>query len=264
MEYIYETHLHTSQSSACGMTRGREYVRFYQDMGYAGIIVTDHFFRGNTAVPRNQSWRERVHLFCRGYEDAKEAGDKVGFPVFFGWEEHFQGDEYLVYGLNKAWLLEHPEAEGWTRRQQFQAVHAAGGCVVQAHPFRDKDYIPAIHLSTGCVDAVEGCNAGNRPENDVLAVRYAKVLGLPVTAGSDMHYANGSYAGLMMGVAFDQPLATIHDYVQAILEKRPLGLYVPAGRGQWMEGADILLPVDIRDANDQSTGGDVWDLLSRQ
>ncbi len=86
--------------------------------------------------------------------------------------------------------MDHPEAGHWTRKEQFDAVHAAGGCVVQAHPFRDRGYISAIRLSAGCVDAVEGCNAANRPENDILAMRYAKVLGLPVTAGSDIHHVN--------------------------------------------------------------------------
>lgn len=262
MKYVYETHLHTSQASACGNSRGSEYIRRYQDLGYAGIFVTDHFFGGNTAVPKALPWRERIHLFCKGYEDAREAGDKAGFPVFFGWEEHFDGDEYLIYGLDKQWLLDHPEAEHWSRREQFDAVHQGGGCVVQAHPFRDRSYISAIRLSTGCVDAVEGCNAANSPENDALAVRYAGVLGLPVTAGSDIHKTHHWQDDEMMGVVFDRPLASARDYVSAILEKRPFGLKVPPGRGQWRDGLYISLPVDIRDAMDRSTGRDVWELLS--
>ena len=86
MKYMYETHLHTCQSSACGWTKGRDYVPYYQDMGYAGIIVTDHFFRGNTAVKKHLPWQERVNQFCIGYEDAREAGEKAGFSVFFVWE----------------------------------------------------------------------------------------------------------------------------------------------------------------------------------
>lgn len=261
MKYIYETHLHTSQSSACGQTCGKDYVPYYQDLGYAGIIVTDHFFRGNTAVPRSLPWRERIHLFCKGYEDAREAGERACFPVFFGWEEHFDGDEYLIYGLDKQFLLDHPEAERWTRKAQFDAVHASGGCVVQAHPFRDRDYIPVIRLSTGCVDGVEGCNAANRPENDILAMRYAKALGLPVTAGSDIHQAYSRPGDALMGVSFDHPLQSIHDYVKAIREKRPFGIQVPPGRGRWREGTDVLLPVDVRDGFDRSTGADVRKLL---
>ncbi len=261
MKYTYETHLHTNQSSACGMTKGKDYIPYYQDLGYAGIMVTDHFFRGNTAVPRNLPWRERIHLFCKGYEDAREAGEKAGFSVFFGWEENHQGDEYLIYGVDKEWMLDHPEMEFWNRKQQFDAIHSAGGCVIQAHPFRDRDYLSVLHLSTGCVDAVEGYNGGNRPENDILAVRYAKILDLPVTAGSDMHQANRRPSEMMMGVTFDAPLESVADYVKAIREKRPFGVRKPEGRGQWREDADILKPVDVRDANDKSTDSDIWKLL---
>ncbi len=261
MKYMYETHLHTSEASACGYSRGRDYVKRYQDLGYAGIIVTDHFFGGNTAVPRKLPWRERINLFCRGYEDAREAGDKAGFSVFFGWEEHFDGDEYLIYGLDKQWLLNHPEAGNWTRKEQFDAVHAAGGCVVQAHPFRDRDYISSIRLSTGCVDAVEGYNAANRPENDILAVRYATQLGLPVTAGSDIHSTHQWPDEQMMGVVFDKPLNSIHDYVKAIREKLPFHVKVPSDRGNWQEGIRIHLPVEIRDESDRRSDKNVWDLL---
>lgn len=261
MKYIYETHLHTSQASACGQSMGREYIKRYQDLGYAGIIVTDHFFGGNTAVPRTLPWKERIHMFCRGYEDAKEAGDKAGFAVFFGWEEHFDGDEYLIYGLDKQWLLDHPEAEHFTRREQFTAVHAAGGCVVQAHPFRDREYISAIRLSAGCVDGVEAYNASNRPENDILAVRYAKVLGLPVTAGSDNHHVKTYSDDEVMGVVFDSPLTSILDYVKAIREKKPFGVRVPSGRGEWKAGTGIRLPVEIRDKTDRVQKLDVWELF---
>ena len=33
------------------------------DKGYNGIIVTDHFFNGNTCVPEYLPWKERVDMF---------------------------------------------------------------------------------------------------------------------------------------------------------------------------------------------------------
>ena len=69
MSFLYETHLHTCQGSACGTSTGAEHARYYKEIGYQGIIVTDHFFHGNTAVPRNLPWKERVEWFCSGYED---------------------------------------------------------------------------------------------------------------------------------------------------------------------------------------------------
>ena len=134
MPYIYETHMHTNQASACGRSPGRDYIRPYMDAGYAGIIITDHFYRGNCAVDRSLPWKEFIRRFCAGYEDARNEGEKLGFPVFFGWEENVDGDEYLIYGLDGDWMAERPDMPTWTRRQMHDFVRAAGGCVVQAHP----------------------------------------------------------------------------------------------------------------------------------
>ena len=99
--YLYETHMHTRQGSACGSSTGAEHVRFYKDRGYQGIFITDHFFGGNTAAPRTGNWKDRVDWYCSGFEDAWNEGQKVGLDVFFGIEQNFNGDEYLIYGLDK-------------------------------------------------------------------------------------------------------------------------------------------------------------------
>lgn len=261
MPYLYETHMHTAQASACGKSPGRDYIARYQDAGYAGIIITDHFFRGNCAIDRNLPWRERVHRFCQGYEDAREAGAKRSFPVFFGWEERFDGDEYLVYGLDEAWMAEHPEMERWTRLEQYEQVHAAGGCVVQAHPFRERGYIHTIVLSTGCVDAVEGINSDNSPESNGMAIRYAQRLGLPITAGSDNHCADTMRPEKMAGVIFAQPLKSIHDYVDAILRRTPFSVHAQPEHLQWYDGAQLSSPVEIRGKRDEILPGDIMRFL---
>ena len=46
-KYIYETHLHTSEGSACGRSKAADIVHAYKAAGYTGIIITDHFFYGN-------------------------------------------------------------------------------------------------------------------------------------------------------------------------------------------------------------------------
>ncbi|AEF84448.1 putative PHP domain protein [Treponema primitia ZAS-2] len=264
MQYLYETHLHTVQSSSCGESDGRSYIRGYKDLGYTGIIVTDHFFNGNSAINRHLPWREWVNRFCQGYEDTLDEGEKQGLDVFFGWEETFEGDDYLIYGLDKDWLLDHPEAARWTRLEQFNEVRRYGGCVVQAHPFRHVYYIDTVHLSTGCVDAVEAANAGNAsPAYDAAAKRYAGKLGLPVTAGSDIHNCKQIKAGQIFGVYLDKKLDTIQDYVRAIREHTITGLRIPQGRCDFFNKKDITLPVDIRDADDRSTRQSLWDFLER-
>ena len=61
--YRYETHMHTSQASACASSTGAEMARAHLEACYTGIFVTDHFFYGNTAVPADLPWRERVERF---------------------------------------------------------------------------------------------------------------------------------------------------------------------------------------------------------
>ena len=113
MPFLYETHMHTCQASACGKATGKEQARVYKAAGYTGIIITDHFFGGNTAVDRELPWEERIDLFWKGYEDAKEEGDKIGLDVFFGLEQNIHHDEYLIYGLTKEYMKAHPEMEHW-------------------------------------------------------------------------------------------------------------------------------------------------------
>ena len=260
MMYLYETHLHTSQGSSCGISRGREYIKRYLDLGYSGIIVTDHFFNGNCAVDRNLSWKKWVELYCRGYEDALEEGQKQGLDVFFGWEETFNGDDYLVYGLDREWLLEHPEARDWTRKEQFEEVKRYGGCVVQAHPFRQYHYISCIVLS-GCVDAVEAANSANKSSFDALASLYATKLNVPVTAGSDIHSVKDIDGSTVFGVYLDKKMETILDYVDAVRNNSIARLNIPSGRLDYHGHEKILLPVDIRDNRDESTGMDIAELL---
>ena len=263
MAYLYETHLHTSQGSSCGVSRGRDYIQRYLDLGYTGIIITDHFFRGNCAVDRGLPWGRWVEKFCRGYEDAREEGYRRGLDVFFGWEETFDGDDYLVYGLGKEWLLEHPEARRWTRKEQFQEAKRYGGCVVQAHPFRQHYYINCVHLSSCCVDAVEAANSGNYEQSyDALAWVYAKKIKVPATAGSDIHYAEDIRPDTVFGVYLNQKMESIDDYVDAIRNNAIERLKIPVGRFDILGNERVILPVDIRDGEDRSMGKNLAEFLS--
>ncbi len=230
--YRYETHLHTSQASACGRSPGAEHVPYYKALGYDGIFITDHFFGGNCAVSRYLPWEEKIDRFCEGYLDAKRAGDREGLKVFFAWEETKDGDDYLIYGLPPEWLMSHPEIEGCTRREQLELVHAAGGCVVQAHPFRQRDYIRRILLGLDYADGVEVANAGNHPEDDVAAWRYAQDYGLYMTCGSDNHRSGFDVRdpALTWGIGTETPIDSPMDYVRMILEKKPVTLLCPPER----------------------------------
>jgi hypothetical protein len=253
--YLYETHLHTSRASKCAVSGGADYIAGYIDKGYTGIIVTDHFYNGNCALPGNLPWKEWVNRFCAGYEEAREEGEHLGLDVFFGWEETFDScDDYLIYGLGKEWLFDHPECRYWTRGEQYRAVKEAGGCVVQAHPFRQRYYIARVILSAGCVDAVEAANGGHDDEADSLAYRYAKKIGKPIIAGTDIHNASDIYGGELFGVYLDRKMDSIEDFVKAVCNNEIAGIKAEPGRFNHKGTGSVTLPVEIRDENDRVTG----------
>lgn len=141
MAYRYETHMHTMEGSACSSSTGAEMARAHKAAGYTGIFVTDHFFNGNSAVPRELPWEERIRRFCLGYERAKAEGDRIGLQVFFGLEYAYQGAEFLVYNLDKQWLLDHEDIDKGDPRKALALMRRDGGFVIQAHPFRERNYI---------------------------------------------------------------------------------------------------------------------------
>ncbi len=233
MSYLYETHMHTCQGSACGVSTGKEHARFYKERGYTGIIITDHFFGGNTRVNRELPWEKRIDLFWEGYEDALEEGLKIGLDVFFGLEQNYQGDEYLIYGLTKEYMKAHPELEHWTRQEQLERVHEQGGAVIQAHPFRIRGYMDRIRLADIFADGVEAANAGNEQLDDARCMRYARAKGLLMTAGSDNHHSPREE---LFGVETEERLGSILDYARLIRQRGRIGLHVPAERFILPEG----------------------------
>lgn len=212
-EYLYETHLHTREASACASLSGAAQARLYKKLGYAGIFVTDHFFGGNTCVPRDLPWEQKIELYCKGYEHAKKEGEKIGLSVFFGIETNFHGTEFLLYGVGKKWLLSHPQMLNWSVADQYKAVTKVGGMVVHAHPFREADYLPKVKLFPDSVDAVEGYNLGNRsPKFNESAIQYAKKYHKPLTGGGDAHNIDSHHGGIRV----TKPFHSVWDYISKI------------------------------------------------
>ena len=247
--YFYETHFHTAESSRCGKSAAADMVDACKAAGYTGIFVTDHHWGGNTRTDRNLTWEEWVDGFTAGYYAAKKRGDEVGLDVWFGWESGFMGTEFLIYGLSPEWMKAHPEIRtaarpGWpevedplTPEKQYALIHAAGGMVIHAHPYREEPYIPEIRLFPDFVDGVEAINATHSnpmskshtsSEYNKRAWAYAKAHDLPVTAGSDIHSVN-LFGG---GMAFRRRLEGPQDYIRAVLSSED---YVLTDGTDWFD-----------------------------
>ena len=241
MLYKYETHLHTSEVSKCAVSTGAEMARAHKEAGYTGIFITDHFINGNTTVPANLPWKQRMVLFAKGYESAKEEGDKIGLDVFFGWEyTHMPyAADYLTFNLGLDFLLAHPEINEMPFEEYARLVKASGGILIHAHPYRTADYIkfepnPQVHL----IDGVEVNNiVSNSPNNNNhLAWELARAHPhLIRTSGTDIHSAGN--AGLA-GMAFPYRIESNQHFVDAL--RAGEGYLIIDGENTDLEGNRIL------------------------
>lgn len=223
--YKYDTHVHTAEASGCATASGAEQARRYKELGYDGIIITDHFFNGNSAIHNYYDWYDRVRQFCKGYENAKSEGDKIGLKVFFGIEYSYFGTDLLTYGIDKDWLYQNDNIMDVSVYEYIKRVHDAGGIIVHAHPFREASYINEVKLMPKWVDGVEVYNAGNYDEKfNERAKWYAEQYNLPITAGTDNHHLT---AEIISGICTEQPLESIEDYIDAVVCRKISKIIVP-------------------------------------
>ncbi len=214
--YLYELHQHTSAVSACAKETPEEVVRGLHKAGFSGMVMTEHFYHGNTAVRRHQAWEDFVRPYEAAFERAKKAAEKLDFDVLFGIEEGVGGGkEVLIYGITPAFLYAHPELREAGLPELAALVRAEGGLVVQAHPFRVRDYIraPWEELPAAHLDGIEVHNACNDDLSNMRAEALADKHGLIAIAGSDSH--NPNTRGLA-GVAFDERVRTERELVDAL------------------------------------------------
>lgn len=207
--YTYEVHLHTAEVSACGQVPAADAVRLYKDLGYSGMVVTDHYYEGFFEKHLSGSWDDAVDRYLRGYRIAFRAGERLGVAVLLGMELRFADhpNDYLVYGVTERFLYEHPRLYEMRLSAFRQLASEEGLFISQAHPFRD-GMTPAdpAHL-----DGIEVYNMNPRhnSRND-RARAYASMHGLTMLAGSDFHQPGDEGRA---GVFFDERVFTEEAFV---------------------------------------------------
>ncbi len=215
MLYRYETHCHGSQCSACARSTAQELVEAYHQAGFAGLVLTDHFIFGNTAVSRSLPWKDRMSAYYDAYLQAREAGRRLDFDVIFGIEHAYgHGKEVLLYGIGLDFLLENPDIPEISLEELVRRVHGWGGVVVQAHPYRNRPYVDmTVEPRWDLVDGVEVCNLGNLPGEDRKALVRAGQGNYFFTCGGDIHRADDPRLG-RTGIALPY---RIHDEQELVL-----------------------------------------------
>ena len=254
--YRYELHCHENLINWCARWTPEEMVKAYSDLGYTGIVVTDHFFNNPSCkISSELSWREKIEQFYAGYERTKEEGDKYGLDVFFAFEysansyymedlsslgeknskdliekNDLRGCDFLIYGLGKEWLLNKDESILKLSVNDFmKMVKEEGGTVIQAHPFRlERSYMDHISLFPNYTDGVEIINGSPNTigRSNRLAKAYAEEYGFFFTAGTDAHSITEHLAVTQL----EERVSSVDELIAALksgkaklsLEKNPL------------------------------------------
>jgi hypothetical protein len=213
--FLIDPHVHTSEVSACGHVPAALLVELYKQAGYDGIIITDHYnrpFFSRAAGRSPEEWRRRLEAYLAGYRKARLRGEAIGLEVFLGAELKFAGlaNDYLVYGLDEAFLLAHPGLQSLNLESFRGLVGNQEVLIVQAHPFRPGNSPAPARL----LDGVETCNGNPRHDsrND-RAVRFARENRLLATSGSDTHELEDIGRG---GMRFPRKLSSIRDFITGI------------------------------------------------
>lgn len=209
--FKYETHLHTYPVSKCAKVSVADTLEFYASEGYAGVFITNHFLDGNINIDSSLPYEDRINFYFSDYEEGVKIGEKLGLRVFLGVELSYKGTDFLVWGLDKQWYLEHPEIMDMPKSAELPYLMNAGALVVQAHPYREASYIDHIRLFPRCVEGAETLNGNRKPFENEMAEAYAAAYGLLRTAGTDNHV--GGAARHLAGMICDVPLKDEADFI---------------------------------------------------
>ncbi len=185
-KYRIELHAHTDPVSPCGELTPAELILRLHNKNYHTVVITNHFRRG---IPCAKG-ENPVTAFIEGYRDTKAEGEKYGMTVLLGAEYSFEQDdddnEYLLYGIDEAFLYETYEMTRGTLRA-FTAKYRDPDkrFIIQAHPRRDGN----VPVDPKYLDGMEIFNMHPAHNSRIgLASAYAGEHGISrVTAASDLH-----------------------------------------------------------------------------
>ncbi|MBQ4119542.1 MAG: histidinol phosphatase [Clostridia bacterium] len=212
--YKYETHMHTCPVSRCAVADVKESLEFYKKMGYDGVFITNHFLDGNINIDKEKTYEEKIDFYFSDFEKGLEIGKNLGIKVFCGIELSYGGTDFLVYGLDKKWFLEHPEIMKMKKSDELAFMMESKALVIQAHPYREASYIDHIRLFPRCVHGVEVVNACRSDMENKMAKIYAEHYSLIEFAGSDNH--SGSRQNKLAGICCEEPVCSVEDFIDKV------------------------------------------------
>lgn len=214
--YRYETHLHTWPVSRCAQVGVEESLKLYKELGYDGVFITNHFLDGNINIDGELPYAEKIAFYFSDYERGREIGEALGIKVFCGVELSYKATDFLIYGLDKAWYLAHPEIMDMEKHDELLLMQRSCALVIQAHPFREPGCLNHVRLYPRNVHGVETINANRSSFENKLAAQYAENYCLLPFGGSDNHF--GRKAVALAGMESQTPVTDEQDFVRKVLQ----------------------------------------------
>ena len=206
--------MHTLPVSKCARQSVRQNLEFYKSLGYDGIFITNHFLDGNINIDKELPYEEKIEFYFSDYYEALSLSKEIGIKVFLGVEISYRGTDFLIYGLDEKWFLEHPEIMDMKKSEELAFLAFHGALVIQAHPYREDRHINHIRLFPRSVHGIESINASRPDFENAMADAYADAYELLKIAGSDNHI--GQRATHLAGVEFDTPLVDEKDFISRV------------------------------------------------
>ena len=212
--FLFDTHIHTKESSSCGEVSAADAVERYKKLGYNGIIITDHV-HAHQFSKHGSAYKEQAEKYLEGYRTAKKFEDE-NFHVILGMEIRFleNDNDYLLYGFDEDFVFSMDLAH-FESIEDFRPVIEKNNLIIfQAHPFRFNMTVTDPEL----VDGIEVYNGhgGHNSSNDI-AYHWAKKYNKRMISGSDFHYVNFMEPG---GIYFEDYVKDSKEVAEALRNSR--------------------------------------------
>ncbi len=208
--YLFDTHIHTKEASSCSRVWAADIVKRYKELGYNGLVITDHF-SASQFKRHGSTYEEQVQTYLSGYRAAKEFEDE-NFHIILGMELRFleNDNDYLVYGFDEDFVINNDLTQ-YNDPEEFRSVIEENNLIMfQAHPFR----IGMTVVDPELLDGVEVYNGhGDHDSRNDIAYKWAEKHGLRKLSGSDFH---GNLSLEPGGVYFEEYLTDSKQVADAL------------------------------------------------
>ncbi len=183
-KYKIELHAHTSPCSPCSELPPKDFISRLKSQGYDAVVVTNHFYPGGPFMKTEAP----VSTYLADFYEAKRIGEEEDITVLLGAEFRFEenSNDYLVFGVDEAFLRETVVRLDLTFREFYEIYHAENRLICQAHPFRNG----IVAMDGAHMDGIEAFNMHPGHNSRItVSARYADTENIPVLViGTDLHH----------------------------------------------------------------------------